>query len=144
MYYLILIIISFALINIVSLKHKKTIYTLKHQCINIRNQNELLKKQIQGFSKTYTNITLKFYKCSAEFAVTLEEAALFISPLLDSYILRTLPPRTKVSIVRCCMISNETWYEISIDNFNNINSIGWIMDDKLSFSTNKIFKSSTA
>lgn len=144
MYYLIIIIVSFTLINIISSNHKKTIYNLKHQCISIRSQNELLKKQIQGFSKNCTNLTLKFYKCSSEFAFTSEETPLFISPLLDSYILRTLPSKTKVSIIRCCEILNETWYEVSIDTFNNVNSIGWIIDDKLSFSMNKIFKSSTA
>lgn len=109
-----------------------------------KNQNELFKKQIQSFSKNYTNITVKFYKCSCGVALTLEETPLFISPLLDSHILRTLPSKTKVSIIRCCKISNETWCEVSIDNFNNINSIGWIIDDKLSFSTDKFFKSSTA
>lgn len=144
MYYLIIIIVFFTLINIISSNHKKTIYDLKHQCISMRSQNELLKKQIQGFSKSSIDLTLKFYKCSSAFAFTSEETPLFICPLLDSHILRTLPYKTKVSIIRCCEISNETWYEISIDNFNNINSIGWIIDGKLSFSVNKFFKSSTA
>lgn len=71
-------------------------------------------------------IKIRFSIPSYRSGVVGSNSNLFIAPLNDSNILRTLKESTEVSILDFSEVNSDTWYYVNLPNFNNINSRGWI------------------
>lgn len=103
---------------------------LKRQLSITLNQYNMLKsknKTIKDNEKKLDEVLkVRFFIPNYRSGVISSNSNLFIAPLNNSNILRTLKEPTEVSILDFSEVNNDTWYYVNIANLNNINSRGWI------------------
>ena len=111
-----------------SYEQKNTL--LKRQLSITLKQYEMLKSKNKSIKskeeKLDENLKVRFAIPNYRSGVVNSNSNLFIAPLSNSNILRTLKDSTEVSILDFSEVNNDTWYYVNIPNFNNINSRGWI------------------
>lgn len=96
-----------------------------------KRQIFVLKKQYNDFKNAKTpfakgKIEIKYVTPDISSSTIYTNCNLFISPLKNSPLIRTLEKGTFITLIDSAEINNEKWYEVSIDTIDNINSKGWI------------------
>lgn len=126
--FMIFIILLFFLVIIISIG---SIYKKEEQIT-------ALKKQIMLFSKRSEeeNIPSKitFLDSSYKEGTTNSICSLYISPCINSKILRKVESNTKVYISSTAIIKNKKWFEITVPCEKNENNRGWIEENNLNLS----------
>lgn len=96
--------------------------TLKQYNI-LKNKSKILKDNKSNLSNT---LKIRFSIPKYRSGTVIYNSNVFIAPLDNSIILRTLKESTEVSILDFSENNDEGWYYVNIPNLNNINSRGWI------------------
>lgn len=112
---------------------------LKKQLMLVRSKHYISKNTYSNTENNLNNITIKFSIPIYNRGSVKANSKLYLSPLLNSNILKEINSTMEISILDCAEINNETWFYINTPSNNNINSRGWINSNDIS-----IFYSNTS
>lgn len=99
-------------------------------------QVRVLTKQINGLNaqlgalnKAFENIKIYYHPISFDTGETLRKCSLYISPLSNSPIIRTILPGTKVQIIDSVETLEILWYEVKVLCSETTNIKGFIRQE---------------
>lgn len=95
----------------------------------LTKQNNSLTSQLNTINKP--NETLKVYYRPVRFNTgeTLKRCSLYISPLSNSPILRSIPSNSKIAILYAVEALETLWYEVRIITSDTVNTKGFVRQE---------------
>lgn len=103
----------------------------KRQIMLLLRQNEILRNKVNTLSKVSEIPDIKFVDIEFKTGTVVENSSLWLCPLDSGPIIKALEPGHKFYITSGAYVGNILWYEIYIDNQDNINSKGWIKESSV-------------
>lgn len=95
----------------------------------LTKQNNSLTSQLNTINKP--NETLKVYSRSIRFNTgeTIKRCSLYISPLSNSPILRSIPSNSRVAILDAVEALETLWYEVRVITSDSVNTKGFVRQE---------------
>lgn len=95
----------------------------------LTRQNHGLASQINSINKPTDNIKIYYKTTPYKVGYTKNNCSLYISPLSNSHILRSVPFNTKVEIIDLVEIYEMYWYEVKLITSETTNIKGFIREE---------------
>jgi len=130
--YLLTFIFFCVIVFAIYYKYDATVSSLKKQVILLSKQNRSLKSKVNINMERIKNFQMKRLKLISSKGLITKDTSLRISPISKSMPLTPLTENELVEIFTCVKITDTTWYQVTIDSTNDINSIGWINENFIS------------
>lgn len=118
------------------LYYNKKIDMLRKQLIINRNKYSSLKKSNNINKAKTSKLLINFTTPQSKSGTLKAQSNIYLSPLFDSYILKSINTDTNVLILDCAELNNETWFYINLPESTSINSRGWVNSNNLSITIN--------
>ena len=115
-------------------RYYKTTLRLRKQIIRLTRQNNRLSDKM---SKNL-NIKIKYIDTESKYGIIKSSCNLYIAPIYNSPIINQLRKDTRLEIVDSAFIDDERWYEISIWNSIKTNNKGWVNEEFISITSQKV------
>ncbi|WP_288222542.1 hypothetical protein [uncultured Clostridium sp.] len=106
--------------------YNRKLELLKKQLILTRNQYLSLINKYNPNRKSLNNINIRFNIPNYKGGTLKANSKLYLSPLLNSDILKETNSNIEVAILDCAEIDSKTCFYINIPSSNNINCRGWV------------------
>ena len=117
--------------------YNKKLELLKKQLILTRNQYSSLTNKYGTNRKTLNSVPIHFTIPNYKGGTLKANSKLYLSPLLNSDIIKETSSNIDVAILDCAEIENKTCFYINIPSSNSINCRGWVDSKDISiFYTN--------
>ena len=128
---ILLFILLLSCIAFLYLYYNKKIDMLRKQLII--NRNKYSSRQKTNINRTRNSKLLINFTSPPSVSGTLKaQSNIYLSPLYDSYILKSINIDTDVLILDCAELNNETWFYIDLPESTPVNSKGWVNSKNLS------------
>lgn len=134
---ILLFILLLSCIAFLYLYYNKKIDILRKQLII--NRNKYSSRQKTNINRTRNSKLLINFTSPPSASGTLKaQSNIYLSPLYDSYILKSINIDTDVIILDCAELNNETWFYINLPESTPVNSKGWVNSKHLSLTNTDI------
>lgn len=134
---ILLFILLLSCIAFLYLYYNKKIDMLRKQLII--NRNKYSSRQKTNINRTRNSKLLINFTSPPSVSGTLKaQSNIYLSPLYDSYILKSINIDTDVIILDCAELNNETWFYINLPESTPVNSKGWVNSKYLSLTNTDI------
>ena len=128
---ILLFILLISCIAFLYLYYNKKIDMLRKQLIINRNKYSSLQKNNINRNRN-SKLLINFTSPNSKSGTLKAQSNIYLSPLYDSYILKSINIDTDVLILDCAELNNETWFYINLPESTPVNSKGWVNSKKLS------------
>ena len=116
-------------VSIFSLRYlSKNNSVQRRQIMLLVRQNDILHEKINCISQPTEVPDIKFVEIEFETGTIVENSNLSLCPLDSGPIIKALDAGVKFYIAGGAYVENILWYEIYIDNTDNVNSRGWVRE----------------
>ncbi|MEG1256831.1 hypothetical protein [Clostridium sp.] len=95
----------------------------------LTKQNHGLTSQLNSINKPTDNLKIYYRPIKFNTGETLKRSSLYIAPLSNSAILRSLPANTKVEIIDLVEAFEILWYEVKVIISEDVNIKGFIRQE---------------
>ena len=128
---ILLFILLLSCIAFLYLYYNKKIDMLRKQLIINRNKYSSLQKNNINRNRN-SKLLINFTSPNSKSGTLKAQSNIYLSPLYDSYILKSINIDTDVLILDCAELNNETWFYINLPESTPVNSKGWVNSKNLS------------
>ena len=128
---ILLFILLISCIAFLYLYYNKKIDMLRKQLIINRNKYSSLQKNNINRNRN-SKLLINFTSPNSKSGTLKAQSNIYLSPLYDSHILKSINIDTDVLILDCAELNNETWFYINLPESNPVNSKGWVNSKNLS------------
>lgn len=128
---ILLFILLISCIAFLYLYYNKKIDMLRKQLIINRNKYSSLQKNNINRNRN-SKLLINFTSPNSKSGTLKAQSNIYLSPLYDSYILKSINIDTDVLILDCAELNNETWFYINLPESTPVNSKGWVNSKNLS------------
>ena len=128
---ILLFILLISCIAFLYLYYNKKIDMLRKQLIINRNKYSSLQKTNINRNRN-SKLLINFTSPNSKSGTLKAQSNIYLSPLYDSYILKSINIDTDVLILDCAELNNETWFYINLPESTPVNSKGWVNSKNLS------------
>ena len=128
---ILLFILLISCIAFLYLYYNKKIDMLRKQLIINRNKYSSLQKTNINRNRN-SKLLINFTSPNSKSGTLKAQSNIYLSPLYDSYILKSINIDTDVLILDCAELNNETWFYIDLPESTPVNSKGWVNSKNLS------------
>ena len=122
---ILLFILLISCIAFLYLYYNKKIDMLRKQLIINRNKYSSLQKNNINRNRN-SKLLINFTSPNSKSGTLKAQSNIYLSPLYDSYILKSINIDTDVLILDCAELNNETWFYINLPESTPVNSKGWV------------------
>lgn len=125
--------------------YDKKLAITKKQLMITSNQYRTMRSQYVNTLSKNQNINVKFSVPEGSKALTNTKANIFLAPLTDSPVLKTLTIKMEVKLLDSALINSSTWFYVDLPIDTNINCRGWINKEDISLiysNSNDLIKTS--
>ena len=134
---ILLFILLISCIAFLYLYYNKKIDMLRKQLIINRNKYSSLQKTNINRNRN-SKLLINFTSPNSKSGTLKAQSNIYLSPLYDSYILKSINIDTDVIILDCAELNNETWFYINLPESTPVNSKGWVNSKYLSLTNTDI------
>ena len=128
---ILLFILLISCIAFLYLYYNKKIDMLRKQLIINRNKYSSLQKNNINRNRN-SKLLINFTSPNSKSGTLKAQSNIYLSPLYDSHILKSINIDTDVLILDCAELNNETWFYINLPESTPVNSKGWVNSKNLS------------
>lgn len=128
---ILLFILLLSCIAFLYLYYNKKIDMLRKQLIINRNKYSSLQKTNINRNRN-SKLLINFTSPTSKSGTLKAQSNIYLSPLSDSHILKSINTDTNVLILDCAELNNETWFYINLPESTPVNSKGWVNSKNLS------------
>lgn len=132
-----LFILLISCIAFLYLYYNKKIDMLRKQLIINRNRYSSLQKTNINRNRN-SKLLINFISPNSKSGILKAQSNIYLSPLYDSHILKSINIDTDVIILDCAELNNETWFYINLPESTPVNSKGWVNSKNLSLTNTDI------
>lgn len=134
---ILLFILLISCIAFLYLYYNKKIDMLRKQLIINRNKYSSLQKTNTNRNR-HSKLLINFTSPNSTSGTLKAQSNIYLSPLYDSHILKSINTDTDVIILDCAELNNETWFYINLPESTPVNSKGWVNSKNLSLTNTDI------